>query len=82
MARATAKWIRKPQQVWSFAKDWHRLQGEHVALASANSDTIIAHGKDARAVLAEAHQYVERPVLTMIPRGGWASFLCLSSQAE
>lgn len=81
-AEAEPNWICKPRKVWSFARDWEELQGEHIALAGPSSDTTIAHAKDARDVLAEARRYVERPVLTMIPQGGWASFLCLSSLAR
>jgi hypothetical protein len=74
-AQVEPQWIRKPRKVWSFSRDWEELQGEHVALAGPSSDIIVAHGGDAREVLAEARQYVERPVLTMIPQGGWANFL-------
>jgi hypothetical protein len=76
------KWIRKPKKVWSFTKDWEKFQGEHVAFAAPGSDVIIAHGKDARDVLAEAKKYVEQPSLMLIPQGGFASFLCLNSLAE
>jgi hypothetical protein len=81
-ALAEPNWIRKPKKVWSFAKDWEELQGEYIAFAGPSSDIIITHGKDTCEVLAEARQYVERPILMLIPPGGLASFLWLSSQAK
>jgi hypothetical protein len=81
-ALAEPRWIQKPKKVWSFATDWEKLQGKHIALAAPSSDIIVAHGSDAREVLAEARQYVERPVLMLIPKGGFASFLCLNFQAK
>jgi hypothetical protein len=68
----TPKWKRKPKKVWSYAKEAEQFEGEYIAVVG---DMIIAHGQDACVVMDEAEKYHERPVLAMIPRGGWAQFL-------
>lgn len=73
------RWIRKPRKTWSFTRDWKRFEGEYVAKVD---DLIISHGCDPGKVMDEAETYHERPVLAMIPEGGWAHFLWSDSPAK
>lgn len=69
------KWVNRPEETWSLATQWSQFEGEYIALAAAGDDTIVAHAKDFDDLLNEARRYVENPSVTLIPKGGWASWL-------
>lgn len=61
-ARKRKRTIPLPQ-FWSYTEDRTKFRGQYIAI---DGDRILAHGADARVVLATARKYSANPILEKV----------------